>query len=87
MERDGNSRAEAERVVLDAIRDLKEIGVDPGVAQQLEAVERSLRSASGADANNEAPRRRAGAFAGLFKIGPEFFEPLSDEELRAWGEK
>lgn len=31
-------------------------------------------------------RRTFGRFKGAFAIGPEFFEPLPDEELRAWGE-
>lgn len=25
-----------------------------------------------------------GAYKGLFRVGPEFFEPLSNDELRAW---
>jgi prevent-host-death family protein len=28
--------------------------------------------------------RRAGIFKGKIKIGPEFFEPLLDEELARW---
>jgi len=30
-------------------------------------------------------RRQPGAFRGKFKVGPEFFEPLSADELGAWG--
>jgi prevent-host-death family protein len=30
------------------------------------------------------PERRPGRMKGLFEIGPEFFEPLPEEELRAW---
>lgn len=30
--------------------------------------------------------RKPGALKGLIHLGPEFFEPLPDEELRAWGE-
>ncbi len=30
------------------------------------------------------PRRQFGMLRGLGKVGPEFFEPLPDEELRAW---
>jgi prevent-host-death family protein len=30
------------------------------------------------------PRRRFGALKGLISIGPEFFEPLPDDELAAW---
>ena len=29
-------------------------------------------------------RRRAGSLRGLVTIGPEFFEPLPEEELAAW---
>jgi prevent-host-death family protein len=29
-------------------------------------------------------RRRFGALNGLISIGPEFFEPLPDDELAAW---
>ena len=31
-----------------------------------------------------APKRKFGAFKGLVEIGPEFFEPLPEEELSAW---
>jgi hypothetical protein len=35
-----------------------------------------------------APKRRVlGAYKGKFSVGPEFFEPLSPEELKAWGEQ
>ncbi|MDQ4137082.1 MAG: type II toxin-antitoxin system Phd/YefM family antitoxin [Pseudomonadota bacterium] len=30
------------------------------------------------------PRRKPGRYKGLFTIGPEFFEPLPDDELKAW---
>lgn len=30
------------------------------------------------------PRRQFGLYQGLAKVGPEFFEPLPEEELRAW---
>lgn len=30
--------------------------------------------------------RKPGAWKGLISIGPEFFDPLPDDELRAWGE-
>lgn len=30
------------------------------------------------------PKRQFGALKGLIKIGPEFFEPLPEEELKAW---
>jgi prevent-host-death family protein len=30
--------------------------------------------------------RKPGDWKGLIEIGPEFFEPLPDDELRAWGE-
>ena len=29
--------------------------------------------------------RKFGALKGKMKIGPEFFEPMTDEELRQWG--
>lgn len=29
-------------------------------------------------------RRELGFLAGQFELGPEFFEPLPEEELRAW---
>jgi prevent-host-death family protein len=32
----------------------------------------------------EAPRRKFGAMKGMFTVGPEFFEPLPDDELDAW---
>lgn len=31
-----------------------------------------------------APRRRFGALAGKVSVGPEFFEPLPEDELAAW---
>jgi len=30
------------------------------------------------------PRRRFGAMKGKVWVGPEFFEPLPEEELKAW---
>jgi prevent-host-death family protein len=30
-------------------------------------------------------KRKAGRLKGKIKIGPEFFEPLPEEELRRWG--
>jgi prevent-host-death family protein len=30
------------------------------------------------------PKRRFGAFRGVASVGPEFFEPLPDDELAAW---
>ena len=30
------------------------------------------------------PERKPGRLKGLIDIGPEFFEPLPEEELRAW---
>jgi len=33
-----------------------------------------------------APKRRFGALLGVVSIRPEFFEPLSDGELAAWGQ-
>jgi antitoxin (DNA-binding transcriptional repressor) of toxin-antitoxin stability system len=31
-----------------------------------------------------APKRQFGLYKGLAKIGPEFFEPLPEDELRLW---
>jgi prevent-host-death family protein len=31
-----------------------------------------------------APKRQFGAFRGVVSVGPEFFEPLPDDELAAW---
>jgi prevent-host-death family protein len=33
---------------------------------------------------NAQPRRRFGAMRGKIRVGPEFFEPLPEEELKAW---
>ena len=33
------------------------------------------------------PQRKPGSMKGLISIGPEFFEPLSDEGLELWGLK
>ena len=30
------------------------------------------------------PKRRFGALKGLLKVGPEFFQPLPDDDLKAW---
>lgn len=30
------------------------------------------------------PRRQFGLLRGLGRVGPEFFEPLPEEELRSW---
>jgi prevent-host-death family protein len=30
-------------------------------------------------------KRKAGRLKGKIKIGPEFFEPLPEEELKLWG--
>ncbi len=30
-------------------------------------------------------KRKLGIFEGAFVVGPEFFEPLSEEELKSWG--
>ena len=32
-----------------------------------------------------APKRRFGAMRGMGSVGPEFFEPLTEEELAEWG--
>jgi prevent-host-death family protein len=33
---------------------------------------------------NQNDDRKPGAWKGKIKIGPEFFEPLPDEELKGW---
>ena len=33
---------------------------------------------------NAPPRRQFGAMRGKVRVGPEFFEPLPEEELKAW---
>jgi antitoxin (DNA-binding transcriptional repressor) of toxin-antitoxin stability system len=33
---------------------------------------------------NARPRRQVGAMRGNVRIGPEFFEPLPEDELTAW---
>jgi prevent-host-death family protein len=35
-------------------------------------------------ATHPKPRRKFGALKGKIKIGPEFFEPLPDDELKYW---
>lgn len=37
-----------------------------------------------ADAAKPVPKRQFGRLKGLMKIGPEFFEPLPEEELKLW---
>jgi prevent-host-death family protein len=32
----------------------------------------------------QPPKRRFGALRGTIRIGPEFFEPLPEQELAAW---
>ncbi len=32
----------------------------------------------------EKPKQRIGLFKGQFTVGPEFFEPLPEDELRLW---
>jgi antitoxin (DNA-binding transcriptional repressor) of toxin-antitoxin stability system len=31
-----------------------------------------------------ATKRRFGALSGIISVGPEFFDPLSEQELAAW---
>ena len=35
----------------------------------------------------QKPKPQFGRLRGKVKVGPEFFEPLPDDELRAWGEE
>ncbi|MDE2005131.1 MAG: type II toxin-antitoxin system Phd/YefM family antitoxin [Rhodospirillales bacterium] len=32
----------------------------------------------------ETPRRRFGALRGVLRVGPEFFDPLPEDELARW---
>ena len=34
----------------------------------------------------DKPKRVCGRLKGMGSIGPEFFEPLPDDELEAWGQ-
>jgi hypothetical protein len=83
----GSERDDLLRITLDTIRDVKALGVSPGASRKLDALAEALRQDRRAEALSGAPpSRKFGAFAEAFTIGPDFFEPLSDEELRAWGE-
>lgn len=75
------------RTALETIRDIKDAGVSPTVSAKLDDLARSL-SVGRTDPQHDAgkPRRQFGAFAGRFTIGPEFFEPVSDDDRRAWSE-
>lgn len=81
----GPSASEAERVEASvaAIRALiEQLGPDGR-----EILVRLLREAEGSKPPQRGPKyRKFGAYKGRFSIGPEFFEPLPDDELRAWGE-
>jgi prevent-host-death family protein len=35
-------------------------------------------------ARREQPKRKFGALKGKIRIGPEFFEPLPEDELKRW---
>lgn len=82
MERDERSHVDAVRVALDAIHDLKETGLDTSVARKLDDIAQALRA--GTDTAPRLKRRVFGTFAGQFSIGPEFFEPMSEDDRRAW---
>lgn len=75
------SPKEAVRLALDAIHDLKETGVDPALASKLDEAAEAL---AGTKPASSGQRRVFGAFAGQFAIGPEFFEPMSETDLRNW---
>lgn len=76
------SPEETVRLALDAIHDLKAAGVDPTLARKLDEAAEAL--AGTRPASPERQRRVFGAFAGQFTIGPEFFEPMSETDLRNW---
>ncbi|WP_336485825.1 hypothetical protein [Methylobacterium nigriterrae] len=81
-------REEAVRAAVDALRDLRGAGVSTAIEREAEALASALDAEASSDPARRSARkpRRFGAFAGKFRIGPEFFEPLSEEERRAWGE-
>ncbi|MDR7035391.1 hypothetical protein J2X36_000126 [Methylobacterium sp. BE186] len=92
MERGDASRRQGEdprdaavRSARDALRDLRQSGVSPRVIREAETLEKVLDAETAQGPADRQPRR-FGAFAGRFTIGPEFFEPLSEDERRAWGE-
>ena len=76
------SPQDAVRLALDAIHDLKETGVDPSLARKLDEAAEALAGTKPASPGRK--RRIFGAFAGHFAIGPEFFEPMSETDLRNW---
>jgi hypothetical protein len=52
------------------------------------AYKRAAEAEPACPATEDIRKRRVfGAYKGKFSVGPEFFEPLSPEELKAWGEE
>lgn len=78
--------SDSERAALDLIRDIRKIERNPIVSAKLDELARALEVSKQHGPGGVKPRRQYGAFAGKFSIGPEFFEPMSEEERRAWGE-
>jgi antitoxin (DNA-binding transcriptional repressor) of toxin-antitoxin stability system len=58
---------------------LAEAGEEVVLARGKEAVVKIVPVASKAK-----PKRKFGALKGKIKIGPEFFDPLPEEELKRW---
>ena len=81
--------SDAERTALDLIRDIREIDASPAVSAKLDALARALNLPERPNqrSGGSRPRRQFGAFKGRFSLGPEFFEPLSEQERRSWGEE
>ncbi len=51
----------------------------------LDKIESELMSILGRDTHDSMKGRRIGGrFAGVFDVGPEFFEPLPEKDLKAW---
>jgi prevent-host-death family protein len=56
-----------------------EAGEEVVLARGKEPIARIVPIAAG-----KRPRRKFGALKGKIRIGPEFFEPLPEEELKRW---
>lgn len=54
------------------------------IARGSEPVARLIAIKPNGKEQDKGPRK-PGLFKGKFTVGPEFFEPLPDDELEAWG--
>ena len=52
--------------------------------EEIVSIARGNQPAAKLIAVHPLPKRQFGLYQGLAKIGPEFFEPLPEDELRAW---